>query len=240
MRRVTFVMHKYWRKHLEENLCQKKYWVRVACLWNPGWNFFVAEQIGVWTSLSTFPELKFSIHGFSPALNVLCQLYEHYELWCRWICITRHCWRWRWVGRHCCRYFWCADLFDNFCRCPLPTSTTYCCFLLCKGMGITKWYQNTNFERQPAIILWKGLSLIDSWTHLIQPSRSSSVAVESLAVQSVTWNSFWRWTIWYNAPKIYMFALAHSVIIVVFIFVRILFVFGLFYLYLFLSTQTHR
>ena len=69
---------------------------------------------------------------------------------------------------------------------------------------------NANFERQPAIILWKGLSLIDSWTHLIQPSRSSSVAVERLAVQSVTWNSFWSLTTWYNAPKIYMFALAHS------------------------------
>jgi len=30
-----------------------------------------------------------------------------------------------------------------------------------------------------AMILWKGLSLIDSWTHLIQPSLSSSVAVDS-------------------------------------------------------------
>ena len=177
-------------------------------------SLFVCEQIGVWISLSTFPELKLSIHGFSPALNVLCQLYKHYELWCRWICITRHCWRWRWVGCHCCRYFWCADLFGNFCRCPLTTSTTYCCFLLCKGMGITKWYQNTKFERQPAIILWKGLSLIDSWTHLIQPSRSSSVAVERLAVQSVTWNSFWSLTTWYNAPKIYVFALDHGAIIV--------------------------
>ena len=33
---------------------------------------------------------------------------------------------------------------------------------------------------QPAMILWKGLSLIDSWTHLIHPSLSSSVAVDSL------------------------------------------------------------
>ena len=32
----------------------------------------------------------------------------------------------------------------------------------------------------PAMILWKGLSLIDSWTHLIHPSLSSSVAVDSL------------------------------------------------------------
>ena len=32
------------------------------------------------------------------------------------------------------------------------------------------------------MILWKGLSRIDSWTHLIQPSRSSSVDVDSLKI----------------------------------------------------------
>ena len=34
------------------------------------------------------------------------------------------------------------------------------------------------------MILWKGLSLIDSCTHLIHPSRSSSVAVDSLYIDN--------------------------------------------------------
>ena len=37
---------------------------------------------------------------------------------------------------------------------------------------------------QPAMILWKGLSLIDSWTHLIHPSLSSSVAVDNLKIDN--------------------------------------------------------
>ena len=43
------------------------------------------------------------------------------------------------------------------------------------------------------MILWKGLSLIDSCTHLIHPSRSSSVAVESLQIDNwIFMNNFFR------------------------------------------------